>query len=86
MSLAQDRAELDDATKHFRHDTLSSPGLIRLIELLPGVWEDDLQCNIHTVSLKTSPTYDALSYSWGDDSQDDPGLPTDSRYWAGETF
>ncbi len=77
ISLPQDRAELDDATKHFRYDTLNSTDLIRLIELLPGAWEDDLRCNIHTVSLKTLPTYDALSYSWGDDSQNDPGLPTD---------
>ena len=34
ISIAQDPAEMDDPTKHFRHDTLNSPGLIRLIELL----------------------------------------------------
>ena len=77
LSLSQYRAELDDPTQHFHHESLNSPGLIRLIELLPGAWEDDLRCNIHTVSLTEPPTYDALSYSWGDDSQDDPELPTD---------
>lgn len=77
ISIAQDRAEIDDPTKHFRHDTLNSPGLIRLIELLPGGSEDDLRCNITTVSLKNPPAYYALSYNWGDDSQDDPELPTD---------
>ena len=51
--------------------------MIRLIELLPGGWEDDLQCTIYTTSIDDPPAYDALSYSWGDDSQDDPSLPTD---------
>lgn len=77
IHLPQDPAELNDPTQRFRHDTLSSPGLIRLVELLPGGWEDDLRCNIHTISLDTPPTYDALSYSWGDESQDDPSLPAD---------
>ena len=76
-SPTQDRAELHDPTQVFRHDTLNSPGLIRLIELLPGGWEDDLRCNIHTISLDSPPTYDALSYSWGDESQDNPSLPVD---------
>ena len=77
LSLAQDQVELNDPTRHFRHETLGSPDLIRLIELLPGGWEDDLRCNIHIVSLDSPPIYDALSYSWGDESQDDPSLPTD---------
>ena len=78
ISLPQDRAELNDPTRHFRHDTLSSPDMmIRLIELLPGGWEDDLRCNIHTISLDAPPIYDALSYSWGDESEDDPNLPAD---------
>ena len=77
LSVPQDRVELDDPTQHFHHEILNSPDLIRLIELLPGAWEDDLRCNIHTVSLTDPLTYDALSYSWGDDSQDDPDLPTD---------
>ena len=77
LILPQDRAELNDPTRHFRHDALDSPGQIRLIELLSGGWEDDLRCNIHTISLDSPPTYDALSYSWGDDSRDDPSLPVD---------
>lgn len=77
MTFPQNRAELYDPTQRFRHDTFDSPGLIRLVELLPGAWEDDLRCNIHTISLDTPPTYDALSYSWGDEAQDDPSLPVD---------
>ena len=77
LILPQDRTELNNPTRHFRHDTLDGPGQIRLIELLSGGWEDDLRCIIHTVSLDSPPTYDALSYSWGDDSRDDPSLPVD---------
>lgn len=77
LYLPQEQAELNNPTRYFRHDTLNSPDLFRLIELLPGNWEDDLGCNIHTISLESSPEYAALSYSWGDDSQDDPDSPTD---------
>ena len=38
----QDRTELDNPTRQFSHDTFLSSGLIRLIEILPGGWEDDL--------------------------------------------
>lgn len=71
-----ERRELDDPTLHFCHDALSSPNAIRLIELVAGPWEDDVQCNIHIVDLSSLPEYTALSYSWGDDPQDDPGQPT----------
>ena len=77
MTIPQDRAEIYDPTRHFRHDTLNGPGLIRLIQLQLGGWDDELRCNIHTVSLDTPPTYDALSYSWGDEFEEDPSLPRD---------
>jgi Heterokaryon incompatibility protein (HET) len=38
---------------------------IRIIELLPKL-DDQIQCNLHTVSLDDSPYYEALSYRWGD--------------------
>ena len=77
IALPQDRGELDNTTRHFRHEAFNSPRMIRLVELQPGKWEDDLQFNIHTISLDDPPTYDALSYSWGDESEDDPSLPAD---------
>ena len=73
----QELQELRDPTLHFHHDDLTGPDTIRLIELLPGSWEEDVQCNIHTVGLNALPEFDALSYSWGDDLQDDPAQPTD---------
>ncbi|KAK3390038.1 heterokaryon incompatibility protein-domain-containing protein [Podospora didyma] len=42
------------------------PGQIRLLELLPGEWSSNIQCNLlrASVSSKTSP-YQSLSYTWG---------------------
>lgn len=56
ISIVQDPAEMDDPTKHFRHDTLNnnSPGLIRLIELLTIFL-------LSVLTLKNPPAYYALS-------------------------
>lgn len=39
---------------------------IRVISLLSGRWQDDIQCSIQTISLDHQPDYRALSYVWGD--------------------
>ena len=81
LSLAwpQDRTELGDDSLRFRHDPLASQGQgsISLIELLPGGWDEEICCKILEVGLKALSSYDALSYTWGDDQLDDPGRPTD---------
>lgn len=41
---------------------------IRLLTLAPGRWKDQIQCSLRTVSLDDNPTYEALSYVWGDAS------------------
>jgi hypothetical protein len=38
---------------------------IRVVHLLPGHWNDKIRCELHTTSLDTQPTYEALSYVWG---------------------
>lgn len=45
---------------------LSSP--VRLLVVLPGSGDDDIQCQLHQASLydKTEP-FEALSYTWGDE-------------------
>ncbi|KAF2432949.1 hypothetical protein EJ08DRAFT_552229, partial [Tothia fuscella] len=49
---------------------------IRLAHLLPAQsWEEDISCNLHTVSLDdTNPIYEALSYVWGDPKRTLPVL------------
>jgi hypothetical protein len=39
---------------------------IRLLELLPGLKSQSLQCNLKVASLDDKPTYTALSYTWGE--------------------
>ncbi|KAI1753979.1 HET-domain-containing protein [Xylaria castorea] len=38
---------------------------IRVLELLPGVFETNLRGIIRTVALDDKPSYEALSYTWG---------------------
>jgi hypothetical protein len=45
-------------------------GEVRLIELHPGKGKDAVKCNIRHVSLKDNPSYEALSYCWGDPTRD----------------
>jgi hypothetical protein len=37
---------------------------IRLVEILPGQFDDPIEIKIAIVDLKDNPTYDALSYVW----------------------
>ncbi|KAN0113241.1 HET domain containing protein [Hyaloscypha variabilis] len=37
----------------------------RVIHLLPGPWDDEIRCELHTISLNAQPIYEALSYVWG---------------------
>lgn len=39
---------------------------IRLLVLEPGTWDISIRCELRMVSLNTNPSYDALSYVWGD--------------------
>jgi hypothetical protein len=43
-----------------------SPGCIRILELLPGSENEALNCRLIYVRLAEKPTYEALSYCWGD--------------------
>lgn len=38
---------------------------IRLLHIKPGVWTDEISCDLTTVSLDDNPKYAALSYVWG---------------------
>lgn len=43
----------------------SENGEIRLVELLPGCYDDVIRMNLHTKNLSDKPNYTALSYAWG---------------------
>jgi hypothetical protein len=47
-------------------------GHIRILELLPGHYGDDIQCRLHDAALEQNKfAYDALSYTW---ELNDPAL------------
>ncbi|KAK7917700.1 hypothetical protein PG985_011308 [Apiospora marii] len=39
---------------------------IRLLYIEPGDFNDDIRCSLETVKRNESPTYEALSYTWGE--------------------
>ncbi|KAI1758563.1 HET-domain-containing protein [Hypoxylon sp. FL1150] len=41
-------------------------GQIRLVTIRPGTWSDIIACEVHVASMDDSPSYEALSYVWGD--------------------
>ncbi|KAK3387918.1 heterokaryon incompatibility protein-domain-containing protein [Podospora didyma] len=53
----------------FPYDTLDDdPGRpqTRLLELHPGLPQDQIHCTLRTVTLNEAPKYEGLSYCWGD--------------------
>ncbi|KAK5170185.1 uncharacterized protein LTR77_004770 [Saxophila tyrrhenica] len=49
---------------------------IRVLELQPGQWHEELRGTLRIVSLKTNPLYEALSYTWGAQTQSGPREPS----------
>lgn len=50
---------------HFYSDTQLRNDEVRLVNLLPGQWQDPIRCEMKQVSLAEKPHYYALSYVWG---------------------
>jgi hypothetical protein len=41
---------------------------IRLLTVCAGAFEDEIRCKLNSISLEAKPTYMALSYCWGEQS------------------
>ncbi|KAL8826720.1 MAG: hypothetical protein Q9170_007295, partial [Blastenia crenularia] len=55
----------------FDHDSPSKPRTIRLLNLVPAASRtDDIHCTISQACLDESIQYEALSYTWGDATQE----------------
>jgi hypothetical protein len=59
--LAQSANEADNRAHLY---TALETGDIRLVEILPGHWEDPILVSIHMANLDQEPRYSALSYVW----------------------
>ncbi|KAI1740030.1 heterokaryon incompatibility protein-domain-containing protein [Xylaria scruposa] len=56
-----------DKTEVYCYSALPTPTSIRLLEVSGGNPGDLIQCKLHTIDLRHSPKYIALSYSWEKD-------------------
>lgn len=53
---------------------LPSESAFRLLRLEPGKFEEVLRCHVQLSDLKYRPTFNAISYTWADESGDDRKL------------
>jgi len=56
---------LPKTVPNYTYDPLQSPTSIRILELLPGVEQDLIQCQLYNTGINEAPQYEALSYVWG---------------------
>jgi hypothetical protein len=61
-------AKQGPATSSTYHTLRQSRREFRLLKLLPGHLKDPISCELQVVSLDENPTYEPLSYVWGDPS------------------
>ncbi len=54
-------------------------GEFRLLELLPGLESSEIRCRLYRVLLGILLRYEALSYTWGDDSDPDLLIVVDQK-------
>src|ERR1700753_3902301 len=65
---AEARLEVVDPFQDFNQPLylpLVNGKLIRLVELLPGAWNDQVTIRLLVSELQYAPDYDAISYVWG---------------------
>jgi hypothetical protein len=54
---------LTASTKNYCMETT---GDLRILEVLPGSFDDSVHCRLRVAAIERNPVYDALSYMWGD--------------------
>jgi hypothetical protein len=55
-------------TASTRNYHIVTTGDIRVLSLLPGLFDDPLECQLAVAPIEQQPMYDALSYMWGNPS------------------
>src|ERR1700712_2482196 len=53
-------------TNQFYYQPISKPLEFRILHLLPGKTRNGLRCELQSAQLDSPPSYEALSYTWGD--------------------
>lgn len=52
----------------YNYSPLPTTSSFRVLELLPGAPDDEIHIRLHHVSWNEPPSYEAISYAWGDTS------------------
>lgn len=52
----------------------------RLLKLLPGDWDQQIECELRTVRLSENPEYATISYVWGDTSEQEEIVVNGSKF------
>jgi hypothetical protein len=73
------RSLSEQETSWFQYSPLKGPSDIRLLVLEPGRKYGHINCRLLHVPLDYNPTYEALSYAWGDTFQEIGHAGT--RFW-----
>lgn len=55
----------DPSQQGYQYQPLHQEDGFRILELLPGISDAPLRCQIQEVSWRQNPEYEALSYAWG---------------------
>ncbi|KAJ4989724.1 heterokaryon incompatibility protein [Stagonosporopsis vannaccii] len=65
-SKGQIRRQQPQRPARYKYRPLQTPASIRLLQLKPGKGEEPIRCWLFEVRLDDWPSYQALSYTWGD--------------------
>ncbi|EPE25374.1 hypothetical protein GLAREA_01286 [Glarea lozoyensis ATCC 20868] len=61
----------DETLRPYQYKPLEEPRWIRILELDPGNYEDEITCSLKHISLDSHISYEALSYCWALENGDD---------------
>jgi hypothetical protein len=65
--IGQSLREIVGCSNKALYSALPGSGIIRLVKILPGDWDEDIVCEIFQTPLGTITPYKALSYAWQSD-------------------
>ena len=71
LILRQRAVDISTLSK-FQYSRLEGVRGTRLLVLHPGLVSDEISCTLKTVSLDERPSFEALSYTWGDPAEKRP--------------
>lgn len=63
---------METSHNEFPYKALQNVFEIRILRLLPGQFEDEIQCILDHALLSETPEYTALSYAWGSPTETSP--------------